>query len=105
MNHFGQPIVHAFAHHPDILFGQHAGELELICDFPCLRLNVGDFHIRTHLVEYGGESYVLWTTSANLKSCALIDTSGEDGAPRCAHTKKNFPGMPRMLIRIAPCIR
>ena len=58
MNQFGQPIVHAFAHHPDIVFGQNSGESELICSFPSLRLNVGDFHIRTHLAETsGGDTY------------------------------------------------
>ena len=58
VNQFGQPIVHAFAYHPDVMFGQDPGESELVCHFPNLRLNVGEFHIRTHVAEPpGGEHY------------------------------------------------
>jgi lipopolysaccharide transport system ATP-binding protein len=58
INQFGHPVIHAFAYHPDVLFGETAGVSQLTCHFPHLRLNVGEFYIRTYLAEPpGGEFY------------------------------------------------
>jgi hypothetical protein len=42
-------VVHAWALYPDYRFGREIGETLLVCRFPSLRLNVGRFHLRTHL--------------------------------------------------------
>jgi lipopolysaccharide transport system ATP-binding protein len=58
INQNQQPVVHAFAFYPDIQFGRHFGESLLVCRFPSLRLNVGEFCLRTFLSEPpGGEFY------------------------------------------------
>jgi lipopolysaccharide transport system ATP-binding protein len=56
VNQFQQPIVHAWALHPQVRFGSTEGETLLVCRFPSLRLNVGQFSVNTHLTEPpGGE--------------------------------------------------
>ena len=58
INQFGQAIIHAFAYHPEFVFGGRPGTSLLICHFPRLRLNVGEFYLRTELLEApGGEFY------------------------------------------------
>jgi lipopolysaccharide transport system ATP-binding protein len=58
LNQLRQPVVHAWAFYPQAQFGTHRGESVLVCRFPSLRLNVGKFHLRTHLTEPpGGEVY------------------------------------------------
>jgi ABC-type polysaccharide/polyol phosphate transport system ATPase subunit len=58
VNQYQQAAVHAFAYYPDIRFGSVPGESILICRFPSLRLNVGQFHLRTFLAEPpGGKVY------------------------------------------------
>jgi homopolymeric O-antigen transport system ATP-binding protein len=58
LNQHQQPVVHAFAYHPDVRFGSDASESLLTCRFPRLRLNVGMYSLRTHLSEPpGGEHY------------------------------------------------
>jgi hypothetical protein len=58
INQYQQAAVHAFAYYPDIRFGSVPGESTLICRFPSLRLNVGQFHLRTFLTEPpGGKLY------------------------------------------------
>jgi lipopolysaccharide transport system ATP-binding protein len=58
INQHQQPVVHAFAFYPDLQFGRHFGESLLVCHFPSLRLNVGEFYLRTFLSEPpGGEAY------------------------------------------------
>jgi lipopolysaccharide transport system ATP-binding protein len=58
VNQFQQPIVHAWALHPDIRFGDGKGETLLTCRFPSLRLNIGQFSLSTYLTEPpGGEIY------------------------------------------------
>jgi lipopolysaccharide transport system ATP-binding protein len=53
-----QPVIHAFAYFPHIVFGTVRGETLLTCMFPSLRLNVGQFYLRTHVSEPpGGEFY------------------------------------------------
>ena len=53
-----QNIVHAWALHPEYCFGRESGISVLTCRFPALRLNVGRFHLRTHLTgPPGGEVY------------------------------------------------
>jgi lipopolysaccharide transport system ATP-binding protein len=58
VNQFQQPILHAWALHPDLRFGTTPGETLLVCRFPSLRLNIGQFSLRTHLTEPpGGDAY------------------------------------------------
>jgi len=58
VNQYQQPVIHAFAYYPDVNFGKSGTETVLACRFPELRLNVGNFYIRTFLSEPpGGETY------------------------------------------------
>jgi lipopolysaccharide transport system ATP-binding protein len=58
INQYQQAAVHAFAYYPDIHFGFIPGETTLICRFPSLQLNVGQFYLRTFLTEPpGGKVY------------------------------------------------
>jgi lipopolysaccharide transport system ATP-binding protein len=58
INQFQQPVAHAWALYPDIRFGNEPGESKLVCRFPNLRLNVGQFYLRTFLSEPpGGDLY------------------------------------------------
>ncbi len=58
IDQFQRPVIHAFAYYPKYLFDNTSGETVLICRFPTLQLNVGHYHIRTHLGEApGGEHY------------------------------------------------
>ena len=58
VNQFQQPVTHAWAFHPDIQFGDRNEESILVCRFPSIRLNVGQYSINTHLTEPpGGEIY------------------------------------------------
>jgi lipopolysaccharide transport system ATP-binding protein len=58
VNQFEQSVVHAWLFHTDFRFGTEEGETILSCRFPSLRLNIGQFHVRTHLTEPpGGEIY------------------------------------------------
>jgi lipopolysaccharide transport system ATP-binding protein len=53
-----QPAIHAWALYPSFVFGRTSGESLLVCRFPNLRLNVGRYHLRTHLTEPpGGARY------------------------------------------------
>ena len=54
VNQFQHPAVHAWAYHPEHYYGMEPGETVLTCTFPCLRLNVGHYHIRTYLAEPPG---------------------------------------------------
>jgi ABC-type polysaccharide/polyol phosphate transport system ATPase subunit len=57
-NQFQNAVVHAFAYYPDFKFGGTPGCSLLICHFPKLRLNVGEYSLRTWLQEApGGEVY------------------------------------------------
>jgi lipopolysaccharide transport system ATP-binding protein len=51
INQFQQCVVYAWAYNPDVKFGNKAGESLLVCRFPSLRLNVGQFFIRAYLNE------------------------------------------------------
>src|SRR5262249_39623952 len=58
VNYNLQTVVHAWALYPEYSFGRAIGETVLTCRFPALRLNVGSFHLRTHLTgPPGGEVY------------------------------------------------
>ncbi len=58
INQFQQPIVSAWAFYPDVKFGNQEGESLLICHFPSLRLNVGQFYLRASLHDPpGGRFY------------------------------------------------
>lgn len=51
VNQFQQCVVYAWAYHPDVKFGNREGESLLVCRFPSLRLNVGQFSLRIFLNE------------------------------------------------------
>jgi len=53
INQFQQPAVHAWALHPEVRFGNREGETLLVCKFPSVRLNVGQFHFRVVLSGFG----------------------------------------------------
>ena len=54
VNQYQQPVVHAWAFYPEFVYGTNSGETLLICRFPSLKLNVGRYHLRTHLTEPPG---------------------------------------------------
>jgi lipopolysaccharide transport system ATP-binding protein len=51
VNQFQQCVVYAWAYYPEVKFGNEQGKSLLICRFPSLRLNVGQFHLRLYLTE------------------------------------------------------
>jgi lipopolysaccharide transport system ATP-binding protein len=51
VNQFQQCVVYAWAYHPEVKFGNEEGESLLICRFPSLQLNVGQFYLRIYLTE------------------------------------------------------
>jgi ABC-type polysaccharide/polyol phosphate transport system ATPase subunit len=58
MNQFQHPVIHAWALYPQIKFGTKRGQTLLICKFPSVRLNVGQYTITAHLSEPpGGAKY------------------------------------------------
>jgi lipopolysaccharide transport system ATP-binding protein len=58
VNQFQHPVIHAWALYPEVRIGAAEGETVLVCKFPSLRLNVGQFYLKTHLTELpGGEIY------------------------------------------------
>jgi lipopolysaccharide transport system ATP-binding protein len=58
VNQSQQPVIHAWALYPEVRIGTAEGETVLVCKFPSLRLNVGQFYLRTYLTEPpGGEIY------------------------------------------------
>jgi lipopolysaccharide transport system ATP-binding protein len=58
INQYQHAVIHAWALYPDVRFGVEKGETIIVCRFPSLRLNIGQFHLRTHLTEPpGGEIY------------------------------------------------
>jgi lipopolysaccharide transport system ATP-binding protein len=48
INQYLQPVIHAFAYHPEVIFGRSICS-EMQCIFPNLLLNVGRYHLRTFL--------------------------------------------------------
>jgi ABC-type polysaccharide/polyol phosphate transport system ATPase subunit len=55
VNYHLHNVVHAWAFYPEYSFGGDPGESLLTCRFPALKLNVGRFHLRTHLTGLPGE--------------------------------------------------
>jgi ABC-type polysaccharide/polyol phosphate transport system ATPase subunit len=51
LNQFQHPVLHAWALYPQVRIATNEGETVLICRFPALRLNVGQFYLKTHLSE------------------------------------------------------
>jgi homopolymeric O-antigen transport system ATP-binding protein len=51
VNQFQQCVVYAWAYYPEVNFGNEEGESLLICRFPSLQLNVGQFSLRLYLNE------------------------------------------------------
>jgi hypothetical protein len=54
VNQFQHAVVHAWALYPELIYGNSGVETVLKCKFPSLKLNVGRYHIRTHLTEPPG---------------------------------------------------
>jgi ABC-type polysaccharide/polyol phosphate transport system ATPase subunit len=54
INQYQQPIIHTF---PDFGIGTQPGETQLVCHFPNLKLNVGQFYLRTWLSEPPGAEH------------------------------------------------
>jgi lipopolysaccharide transport system ATP-binding protein len=50
VNQFQQPVVNAWAFPPEVEFGSQNGCTLLTCRFPSIRLNIGQFYLRTDLV-------------------------------------------------------
>jgi lipopolysaccharide transport system ATP-binding protein len=58
VNQFQHPVIHAWAYYPQVCIAKDAGDSILVCRFPALRLNVGQFYLKTYLAEPpGGEIY------------------------------------------------
>jgi lipopolysaccharide transport system ATP-binding protein len=58
VNQFQQPVIHAWTLYPQVRIAATEGEAVLVCRFPALRLNVGQFYLKTYLAEPpGGEVY------------------------------------------------
>lgn len=55
LNQFNQRLVRACAFYPDVRFGDQKGESLLVCRFPSLRLNIGQYHLSTNLTEPPGQ--------------------------------------------------
>jgi lipopolysaccharide transport system ATP-binding protein len=55
VNQFQQPVVHAFD--SDVIFGSQPGSSLLLCRFPALRLNVGQYYLRLFLSEPPGAEH------------------------------------------------
>jgi homopolymeric O-antigen transport system ATP-binding protein len=51
INQFQQCVVYAWAYYPEVKFGAKEGESLLVCRFPSLRLNVGNYYLRVYLNE------------------------------------------------------
>lgn len=49
INQFQQAVIHAFAYHPDVIFGNLPGCSIITCRFPALQLNVGRYYLRCFL--------------------------------------------------------
>jgi len=51
VNQFQQSVAFAWAFYPEYKFGNQHGESVLVCRFPSLRLNVGQYYLRIFLTE------------------------------------------------------
>ena len=70
VNYNSQNVVHAWALYPEYSFGQDIGESVLTCRFPALRLNVGRFHLRTHLTGHLVVKYTRGLMDMRLRGCS-----------------------------------
>jgi homopolymeric O-antigen transport system ATP-binding protein len=58
VNQYQQAVIHAYAYYTNFAFNHHEGSIALECLFPRLRLNVGQYYLRSYLSEPpGGEMY------------------------------------------------
>jgi lipopolysaccharide transport system ATP-binding protein len=58
INQFQQAVIHSWAYYPEVQFGRESGETVLTCRIDSLRLNIGQFFLKTYLCEPpGGEYY------------------------------------------------
>jgi lipopolysaccharide transport system ATP-binding protein len=58
VNQNRQAVIHAYAYYSNFRFDHHEGSIVLQCLFPSLRLNVGQYYLRSFLSEPpGGEMY------------------------------------------------
>jgi lipopolysaccharide transport system ATP-binding protein len=76
MNAQQQPAIHAEMCYPQFKFGLTLGSSVLVCRFPKLHLNIGQFHLRAYLSEPpGGEMYEI------LDGVAHFEVIRSDPAP------------------------
>jgi lipopolysaccharide transport system ATP-binding protein len=54
VNQFQNAVAQAWAFPPEVEYGSASGETLLTCRFPALKLNIGHYHLRTHLTEPPG---------------------------------------------------
>jgi ABC-type polysaccharide/polyol phosphate transport system ATPase subunit len=58
VNQHRQAVIHAYAYYPDISLRYYDDRTALVCNFPKIRLNVGQYHLRAFLSEPpGGQAY------------------------------------------------
>ena len=90
VNQFQQPILHAWALFPDVRFGSTGKETTLRCIFPSVRLNVGQYHLRTYLSEPpGGEVYETLDDVCSFEVIRIDDTVLWGWRPEvCAYHEK-----------------
>ena len=75
INEQQQPAIHAVIYYPHFRFGEKPGVSVVSCRFPKLRLNVGQFYLRTYLAEPpGGDQYEM------LDGVAYFETIRDDPA-------------------------
>jgi len=55
-NQYHQPIIHADAYYPDLIFADVPGLTKLVCCFKNLRLNVGLYYLKTYITGAPGAS-------------------------------------------------
>ena len=53
-NQYHQPVICEGAYFPDVVFADEPGTSKLICNFPNLRLNVGQYYLKTYLTDPPG---------------------------------------------------
>jgi ABC-type polysaccharide/polyol phosphate transport system ATPase subunit len=72
INQFQQAVIHAFAYHPDIRFGDVPGCSVITCRFPELQLNVGQYYLRCFLS--GPPDTVMYDTVDGICSFEVLRT-------------------------------
>jgi lipopolysaccharide transport system ATP-binding protein len=53
-NPLGEPMIHFWAHDPELPMCREPGTYRLVCTIPKLRLYMGNYTLRVHLKEFAG---------------------------------------------------